>query len=90
MNLTDKKQVGDILIASITPYFLKRGNVWFEKNLTKILNARKSQTFFQENILCLEKDQIFNFSELLRKLDELGYEKVYKYADIGETILLKK
>jgi len=28
-----------ILICSITPYFLEKGNFWFEKNLNKILPA---------------------------------------------------
>jgi transcription-repair coupling factor (superfamily II helicase) len=84
MNLIDKKQINDILIAGIAPYFLKRGNLWFVQNLKKIIKARKTQTFFQENTLYIERNQIFNFSQLLRKLDEMGYEKVYQVSGIGE------
>jgi transcription-repair coupling factor (superfamily II helicase) len=84
MNSTDKKQINEILIAGITPYFLKRGNLWFAQNLKKILKARQSQTFFQENTLYLERNLVFNLSHLLRRLDEMGYEKVYQVSDIGE------
>lgn len=78
------RQINSVLIAGITPYFLKRGNVWFEKNKKRILETAKTQTFFEENIVFLEKNHIFNFSQLLRKLDEMGYEKVYKVSEIGE------
>ncbi len=72
------------MIAGITPYFLKRGNFWFEKNKSRILEARRTQSFFQENIIVAEKDQEFNFSSFLRRLDEMGYEKVYQVSEIGE------
>ena len=73
-----------VLIVSITPYFLDRGNFWFDKNLNKILEARKTQTFFEENTIYLEGNQKYNFSRFLRKLDEMGYEKVYKVSEPGE------
>ncbi|MEK7542144.1 MAG: DEAD/DEAH box helicase [Patescibacteria group bacterium] len=73
-----------VLITAITPYFLEKGNVWFQENLKQILDARKTQAFFENNTLFLEKDQQFSLSELLRKLDELGYEKVLNVEDIGE------
>ena len=73
-----------VLIAGITPYFLEKGNVWFQENFEKIVKARQSQAFFQENTVLLEKDQEYSLSELLRKLDELGYEKVFEVRDPGE------
>jgi len=73
-----------VLIVSITPYFLERGNVWFEENLNKILEARKTQAFFQDNIILLEIDQKQNLSEFLRRLDEMGYEKVLEVSEPGE------
>jgi len=82
MNLS--RQTNSVLIAGITPYFLKKGNVWFEKNLKKLLKVRKTQTFFDQNITFIEKDQKCNFSQILRKLDEMGYEKVYQVSEIGE------
>ncbi|MDO8436309.1 MAG: helicase-related protein [bacterium] len=73
-----------VLIVSITPYFLEKGNIWFEENLKKILEARKTQSFFADNLIYLEKDQGCNLSEILRKLDEMGYEKVLQIAEPGE------
>lgn len=77
-------QINDLLIVSIIPYFLEKGNFWFEKNLTKIMEARKTQLFFEENTIFIEKDQNYNFSQFLRKLDEMGYEKVLQVREIGE------
>lgn len=77
-------QMDRILIVGITPYFLEKEWLWFEKNFTKILQARKSQPFFQEHTLFLEQGQSFSLTELLRKLDELGYEKVFEIRDPGE------
>ncbi|MFC1630152.1 DEAD/DEAH box helicase [Patescibacteria group bacterium] len=71
-------------ITGITPYFLERGNLWFEKNRERILEAAKTQAFFKDNTLFLEKDQSFNVSQFLRKLDEMGYEKVLQISDPGE------
>jgi transcription-repair coupling factor (superfamily II helicase) len=74
----------DVLIVSITPYFLEKGNLWFEKNLGKVLEVRETQSFWQDNTLFLEKDKLFNFSQFLRKLDEMGYERVWQISEPGE------
>ena len=76
--------IDKILIGGITPYFLDRGNLWFEENLTKILEARKTQSFFEDNTLFLEKSQEIKFSHFLKKLDEMGYEKVQIVSEPGE------
>jgi transcription-repair coupling factor (superfamily II helicase) len=73
-----------ILIASITPYFLEKGSLWFEENFAKIMEARKTQSFFEDNTIYLTKNQNYNFSQLLRKLDEMGYEKVFSVTEPGE------
>lgn len=78
------KNIGRILIASITPYFLERGILWFAENLEKILLARRTQSFLEDNTVFLEKQKEYNLSELLRKFDELGYEKVQQIQDPGE------
>jgi len=83
MNLS-RIELDKVLVVSVTPYFLEKGNFWFEENLKKILEARRTQSFFEDNVLFLEKDQICNLSELLRKLDELGYEKVIRISEPGE------
>jgi transcription-repair coupling factor (superfamily II helicase) len=63
---------------------LEKSVFWFEKNLNKILEAQKTQSFFEENIIFLEKNQKYNFSQFLRKVDEMGYEKVLQVREIGE------
>jgi transcription-repair coupling factor (superfamily II helicase) len=73
-----------VLIVSIIPYFLEKGNLWFDQNLNKILEARKTQSFFEDNIIFLEKNRNYNFSQFLRKLDEMGYEKVLRVEEQGE------
>ena len=78
------KTLEKVLIVGITPYFLEKGNVWFEENLQKILNARKTQAFFQDNTVYIEAGSELGLSPLLRKLDELGYEKVFEVRDPGE------
>ena len=76
--------IGQVLIASIVPYFLEKESFWFEKNLNKILETRKTQSWWEDNTLILEKNQVFNFYQLLRRLDEMGYEKVYQVSEPGE------
>ncbi len=87
MNETDKN-LTQLLIVGITPYFLEKQVFWFQENLQEILNAKQgthgSQSFFEDNIIFLEKDHSFQFSQFLRKLDEMGYERVYKVSDPGE------
>jgi len=83
MNITNK-DLDQILIVSITPYFLEKQVFWFQENLEKILRSTKTQVFFQDNTIFLRSGQNCNLSEFLRKLDELGYEKVFKVQDPGE------
>ena len=76
--------MGSILIPSVTPYFLEKGNFWFQENLNKIFEAQRTQSWWQDNIIFIQKSQDYNLSHLLRQLDELGYEKVLDITDPGE------
>ncbi len=77
-----------LLIVGITPYFLEKEGFWFTENLEQILNARHSQNFFDDNIIFIEKENStysgLPFPQFLRKLDEMGYEKVFKVSEPGE------
>lgn len=84
MELSSQNSLGRTLIVSITPYFLERGDFWLQQNLNKILEARKTQSFFEDNTLYLEKNHSYDFSQFLRKLDEMGYEKVLQVSELGE------
>lgn len=83
----EKKLINGVLIVAITPYFLENRFVWFDENLTQILKARKTQLFWQDNILFLEKDQKISISEILKQIDEMGHEKVFETTDPDEFIL---
>src|SRR3989344_4167034 len=83
MNITDNNR-DQVLITSITPYFLEKEVFWFQEHLQEILESAKTQIFFQENILFLKRNQEYRFSEIIRKLDEMGYEKVFTASDSGE------
>lgn len=73
-----------VLIVGITPYFLEKNTSWFTQNLNKILEARKTQSFFEDNTFYCQRNQNYNFSQFLRKLDEMGYEKVLQVSEPGE------
>ena len=73
-----------LLIVGIIPYFLERESFWFEENFAKIMEVRKTQSFWQDQTSLLEKGQKINFSEFLRTTDEMGYEKVLEVSEPGE------
>ncbi|MDO8524379.1 MAG: CarD family transcriptional regulator [bacterium] len=79
-----ENRLSNVLIVSITPYFLEKEFFWFQENIKTILQSAKTQAFWQDNILFLEKDQKISISEVLKKIDELGYEKVFKTTQPGE------
>ena len=79
-----EKSINAVLVVSITPYFLERDNFWFEKNLQKILAARRTQSFFEDNTVYLEQGAEVRLSGLLRQLDEMGYERVQQVSEPGE------
>src|SRR3989344_4797139 len=80
-----EKSIADgILIVGITPYFLERSCFWFEENIKQILEASKTQSFFQDNTIYIEKDKEIPLSQLLRQLDEMGYERVREISEPGE------
>jgi len=82
MNTINK--INQLLVVSITPYFLEKEVFWFQANLEEILKSAKTQQFFQDNTVFLKTGLTYNISELLRKFDELGYERVFSVQDPGE------
>jgi len=83
MNIINK-DLNQLLIVSMTPYFLDKGLLWFKENLQQMLDARATQSFFEDNIVFLTKDHSIKFGDFIRKLDDMGYEKVFKVSDPGE------
>ena len=77
-------QLEKVFIPALIPYFVEKGRVWFQEHLEELLLARQTQAFFQDNLVLVEQNKKYHLSELLRKLDELGYEKVLKVENQGE------
>jgi len=84
MDLVREKALQGALIVGITPYFLEKGLVWFEENLAHVKKSQKAQAFWQDNTLFLETSQKISVSKVLKKIDEMGYEKVFKIDQPGE------
>ncbi len=82
MNLSRKNK--EILIASLTPYFLERAEFWFSQNFAKIKSLAQTQVWWRENTVFLEIDQRINLFELLRRLTDMGYERVQTLGAKGE------
>ncbi len=78
------EKLNNLLIASVTPYFLEKQFSWFTQNLDEILRSTKTQQFFQDNVIFLESGKSLDFMNLLRKLDQMGYEKVFQIQDPGD------
>ena len=80
----DHQNVNEILIPSLTPYFLERDVFWFTQNYAKIKKAAQNQIWWKENALFLEKDLKINLFALLRRLTEMSYRRVQTLGAPGE------
>lgn len=69
------KTIEDLLVVSLTPQNLERGDLWFSENTEAIKKAQKYHSWWRENSLLLEKDLVIKPSELSRKFLDLGYER---------------
>ncbi|OGD39347.1 hypothetical protein A2907_01490 [Candidatus Azambacteria bacterium RIFCSPLOWO2_01_FULL_37_9] len=81
--MADKKSM-EFLIASLDPFFLDKGEIWFSENISKIKNQALTNSWWQKNILFFEKNLKLNPSEFMRKISDMGYEKVQTIASPGE------
>lgn len=78
------KTAKDILIAGVTPYFCEREVFWFEENAAKIKRESLKNKWWREQTLFLETGQKANMSAILRKISDMGYEKVKTVSSPGE------
>jgi transcription-repair coupling factor (superfamily II helicase) len=74
----------EILVCSVTPYFLEQGEFWFEENWEKIKSQAKTNAWWERNTLFLEKGQKINPSQVIKKLVDFGYEKVQEVSSPAE------
>ena len=77
----------ELMIAAFTPSFLQKEVIWFEKNLEKIRQISKTNPYWKKNVLFLKDGQKIKLSEVLRRLDELNYQKVQELPNIGEFMV---
>lgn len=78
------KEISEVMIASITPQFLKKGLLWFQENEKQIKEAVKIKPFWKDNVVILEKDLCVKPSVLLRTLTDFGYERTGMIFGRGE------
>lgn len=67
--------VAELLIASVTPQNLERGDLWFSENAGAIKKARFSNPWWRDNAAFIEKDLALSPPALARKLLDWGYER---------------
>jgi len=75
------------MIAAFTPSFLQKEVIWFEENLEKIRQISKTNPYWKKNVLFLKDGQKIKLSEVLRRLDELNYQKVQELPNMGEFMI---
>ena len=79
--------IQELMIAAFTPSFLQKEVIWFEENLEKIRQISKTNPYWKKNVLFLKDGQKIKLSEVLRRLDELNYQKVQELPNIGEFMV---
>lgn len=86
-NMSREGEVTELIIPELTPSLSQRGDLWFEKNKHRIRSLAKKEGFWKEHTEILEVGMRFQLSGLLRKLDDLGYEKTRIVTHPGEFSL---
>lgn len=82
--MTPMKSKEELLIIALAPDFAERDVFWFSENENKIKNLLKTDSFWQNHAVFLEKDEVVKLSEFLRKLDDLNYGRVMTLSKPGE------
>ena len=67
--------VNELLIPSLTPQNLERGDLWFSENKEILRKAVLTHPWWRNNLLMIEKDVHLKPSELSRKFLDLGYTR---------------
>lgn len=84
MNSSHSGRISELLIASVTPQNLERGDLWFKENFFSIKRARMSNPWWHDNAFIIEKDLVIRPSAFTRRLIDFGYERAQ--AVIGKGL----
>jgi len=76
----------ELLIVSITPQFLERGFSWFSENFAAIKKSCLTNPFWKNSSIILEKGLAIKPSEVLRQINDFGYEKTARIHGRGEFV----
>jgi len=88
------RQLNQLLIPGLTPYFLEKPVLWWKKNEQEIIQKRHINPIWLKNTVLVEQDQKLNQSAFLRSLADLGYEKILgtiypgTFKHLGSTIII--
>lgn len=74
----------EVVVVSLTPYFLERETVWFWQNIEKIKENSQKEGFFKENVLVLKKGGSYKLSLLKELLFNFNYELVENITFPGQ------
>lgn len=72
-----------LLIVSVSPQNIERGDLWFAENLPAIKKAVLTHPWWRDNALLIEKDLVMKPSFLVRRLMDMGYERAGLAAGKG-------
>src|SRR3989344_2073798 len=68
-------KTNELLIASLTPQNLERGELWFSENALSIKKAVKTHAWWRENAFFIETDLVLSPILFVRRLADFGYER---------------
>lgn len=75
--------VTKLLIVSLTPQNIERGDLWFSENTDAIKKAAWTNLWWRDNAIFVEKDLVIKPSLLVRRLVDFGYERAPNAAGKG-------
>ena len=75
MNTPAPPETNELLIASLTPQNLERGELWFSENALSIKKAVKTHAWWRENAFFIETDLVLSPILFVRRLADFGYER---------------
>lgn len=75
MNSPAPPKTDELLIVSLTPQNLERGELWFKEHYESIKKAVKTHAWWRENAFFIEVDLVLSPILFTRRLTDFGYER---------------
>ncbi len=84
VQMNEQRDQHELLIVGLTPEMLGKPVLWYSQNRERIRASLANDTAWKHKAIILEEGGRAVLGELLRQLDELGYEKVLDVTRWGE------